>query len=149
MNSTNSLINSKKSDLRTSTTKPGFNPNSTQSKPKHSPNWKRTWENCWKIPSKKLPRTERHTFPIASALLNQVFGRKSQRLASRNLLAKRSSRKTLFQTSMISMKRSSTASRKLKTRSTSTLLSNNPPTSGFSTLQSWNKTKLSSNISKN
>ena len=36
--------------------------------------------------------------------------KKSQRLASRKLLAKRTSRKTLFQTSMILMKRSSTAS---------------------------------------
>ena len=33
-NSTNSLINSKKSEFRTSTTKPEFNPNSIQSKPK-------------------------------------------------------------------------------------------------------------------
>ena len=67
-------------------------------------------ENCWKIPSKKLPRTERPYFPIASASLNQVFRTKSQRLASRKLLAKRSSQKTLLQTSMILMKRSSTAS---------------------------------------
>ena len=38
---------------------------------------------------------ERPYFPIASASLNQVFRRKNQRLASRKLLAKRSSRKTL------------------------------------------------------
>jgi hypothetical protein len=59
--------------------KPEFNPNSTQSKPKHSPNWKRTWKNCWKIPSKKLPQTERPHFPIASALLNQVFRKKKSK----------------------------------------------------------------------
>ena len=102
-----------------------------------------------KAPSKKIPPTERPHFPIASMLLNQVFERKSQRLASKELLAKISSRKTLFQASMILMKKSSAASRKLKTLSTSTLLSKNSPTSGLLTLQSWNKIKLSSNISRN
>ena len=33
-------------------------------------------ENCWKIPSKKLPRMERHYLPIVSIPLNQVLGRK-------------------------------------------------------------------------
>ena len=138
-NSTSSSINLKKLNFRTSTTKTRFNPNSTQSEQRRSPNWKRIWKDYWKIPSRRLPSTS----------LKQVFRRKSQKSASRKLVAKRSNQETLFQTSMISMKRSSIASRKLKTRLTSTLLSNNPPTSGFSTLQSWNKTKLSSNISKN
>ena len=81
VNSTNSSINSKKLHSRTSTTKPEFNPNSTQSKPKHSPNWKKTWKNCWKTPGKKLPLKERPHFPTASASPNQVSRRKSRRLA--------------------------------------------------------------------
>ena len=92
-------------------------------------------KNYWKTPSKKIPPTERPHFPIASASLNQVYGRKGQGLASRKLLTKRSSRSTLFQTSMISMTRSSTASRKRKTYSASILLLKNPPLNGFSTLQ--------------
>ena len=74
---------------------------------------------------------------------------KSQGLASRKLPAKRSCQKTLFETSMIPMKRSSTASRKPKTYSASTLLLKNPPLNGLSTLKNQNKIKLSSNISKN
>ena len=67
--------------------------------------------------------------------------RMPQTCSSKKLLTKRSSKKILFQTSMIS--------RKLKTRSTSALLSKIFPTSGLSTLQSWKKIKLSSNISNN
>jgi len=79
----------------------------------------------------------------------QSLQKKSQRPASRKLLAERSSRKTLFQTSMILMNRSNSVSRKLKTLSTSTLLSKNSQTSGLLTLLSWNKINPSSHISKN
>ena len=45
MTSTTSSTNSKKSNSQLSTMKPEFNPNSAHSRPKHSPNWKKTWKD--------------------------------------------------------------------------------------------------------
>ena len=75
--------------------------------------------------------------------------KKKSKTSFKKATRKKKQSKNTFQASMILMKKSSTTSRKLKTHSTSTLLSKNSPTSGLSTLQSWNKIKLSSNISRN
>ena len=68
----------------------------TQSRPKHYPNWKRTSKNYWKTPSKKIPPTERPHFPIASALLNQVFRKKKSKTSFKKTTPKKKQSKNTF-----------------------------------------------------
>ena len=90
--------------------------------------------------SKQETTTDGKTLPANCIRPAEPSPRKKKSKTSfKKTTRKRKQPKIPFQTLMISMKRSSTASRKLKTRSTSTL----------STLQNCYKIKLSSNISKN